>query len=365
MTREGDADVIEGTMVDISTLKLAEEQMEFQAYHDVLTLLPNRRMFTDRLSIALAQNRRAGSALAVMFLDLDHFKTINDTLGHTAGDELLLIVSDRLRAAVREEDTVARLGGDEFTVLVGGLREVDDAARVAEKILLAFQEPVRLGDRDLVVTGSIGVALFPEDGSDAETLLRNADNALYRAKELGRDNYQLCTPQLKLRTMERLSLETRLRGAAERGELVLHYQPMLRLDTGEVTGFEALLRWNHPERGLMAPESFIPLAEESRLIVPIGNWVLYEALRQAKTFCRDGNDPIRMSVNLSARQMQRAELPDQITRALEQAGVPASMLELEITESAALENTEVSIATLNRLREMGVSIAIDDFGTSY
>ncbi|MCM2314029.1 MAG: EAL domain-containing protein [Thermoanaerobaculia bacterium] len=365
MIREGDADVVEGTMVDISTLKLAEEQMEFQAYHDVLTLLPNRRMFTDRLSVALAQNRRAGTVLAVMYLDLDRFKTVNDTLGHTAGDELLLIVSDRLRAAVREEDTVARLGGDEFTILVGGLRELDDAARVAEKILLSFQEPVRLGDRDLVVTGSIGVALFPDDGNDAETLLRNADNALYRAKELGRDNYQLCTPQLKLRTMERLSLETRLRGAAGRGELVLHYQPMLRLDTGEVTGFEALLRWNHPEHGLMPPESFIPLAEESRLIVPIGNWVLHEALLQARSFRRDGSDPLRMSVNLSARQLQRSDLRDVVASALERSGLPASTLELEITESAALENTETSVETLNRLREMGVSIAIDDFGTGY
>lgn len=365
MIREGDADVVEGTMVDISTLKFAEEQMEFQAYHDVLTLLPNRRMFTDRLSLALAQNRRAGTVLAVMFLDLDHFKTINDTLGHTAGDELLLIVSDRLRAAVREEDTVARLGGDEFTILVGGLREVDDAARVAEKVLVAFQEPVRLGDRDLVVTGSIGVALFPDDGGDAETLLRNADNALYRAKELGRDNYQLCTPQLKLRTVERLSLETRLRGAGERGELLLHYQPVLRLDTGEITGFEALLRWNHPERGLMPPESFIPLAEESRLIVPIGNWVLHEALLQAKSFQRFGAEPLRMSINLSARQLHRAELADVVASALERSGTESSMLELEITESAALENADASIAMLNRLREMGVSIAIDDFGTGY
>jgi diguanylate cyclase (GGDEF)-like protein/PAS domain S-box-containing protein len=364
MSREGDADVIEGTMVDISTLKLAEEQMEFQAYHDVLTLLPNRRMFTDRLNVAIAQNRRSATVLAVMFLDLDHFKTINDTLGHTTGDELLLIVADRLRAAVREEDTVARLGGDEFTLLVGGLREIEDAARVAEKVLQAFQEPVRLGGRDLVVTVSVGVALFPEDGADAETLLRNADNALYRAKELGRDNYQLCTPQLKLRTMERLSLESRLRGAVDRGELELHYQPVLRLDTGEVAGFEALLRWNHPERGLLTPDSFISLAEESRLIVPIGNWVLHEALRTAKAL-QTGSETPRMSVNLSARQLQRAEFPDIVARALESSGVAPSALELEVTESAAFENTEASIGALNRLREMGVSIAIDDFGTGY
>ncbi|MFA6955216.1 MAG: EAL domain-containing protein [Thermoanaerobaculia bacterium] len=365
MINEGGTDVVEGTMVDISTLKIAEEQMEFQAYHDVLTLLPNRRMFTDRLNVAIAQNRRSGSVLAVMFLDLDHFKTINDTLGHTTGDELLLIVADRLRAAVREEDTVARLGGDEFTLLVGGLREIDDAARVAEKVLQAFQESLRLGGRDLVVTASIGVALFPEDGNDAETLLRNADNALYRAKELGRDNYQLCTPQLKMRTMERLSLESRLRGAVERGELELYYQPVLRLDTGELTGLEALLRWNHPERGLLSPDSFISLAEESRLIVPIGTWVLNEALQLSKSLGRVGGDTPRMSVNLSARQLQRAEFPDVVARALERSGVEPSTLELEVTESAAFENTEASIATLNRLREMGVSIAIDDFGTGY
>jgi len=365
LIHEGGTDVVEGTMVDISTLKIAEEQMEFQAYHDVLTLLPNRRMFTDRLNVAIAQNRRSGSVLAVMFLDLDHFKTINDTLGHTTGDELLLIVADRLRAAVREEDTVARLGGDEFTLLVGGLREIDDAARVAEKVLQAFQEPLRLGGRDLIVTASIGVALFPDDGNDAETLLRNADNALYRAKELGRDNYQLCTPQLKLRTMERLSLESRLRGAVERGELELYYQPILRLDTGELTGFEALLRWNHPERGILSPDSFISLAEESRLIVPIGTWVLNEALQLSKSLGRVGGDAPRMSVNLSARQLQRAEFPDVVARALERSGVEPSTLELEVTESAAFENTEASIATLNRLREMGVSIAIDDFGTGY
>jgi diguanylate cyclase (GGDEF)-like protein/PAS domain S-box-containing protein len=365
MIREGDADIVEGTMVDVSTLKFAEEQMEFQAYHDVLTLLPNRRMFTDRLAVSIAQNRRSGTVLAVMFLDLDHFKTINDTLGHATGDELLLIVSDRLRAAVREEDTVARLGGDEFTLLVGGLREIEDAARVAEKVLEAFQEPVRLGGRELVVTASVGVALFPEDGNDAETLIRNADDALYRAKELGRDNYQLCTPQLKLRTMERLSLESRLRGAVERGELELYYQPLLRLDTGEISGFEALLRWNHPDRGLLLPDSFISLAEESRLIVPIGNWVLNEALQLAKSIGRVGGDAPRMSVNLSARQLQRSEFPDVVARALERSGVEPANLELEVTESAAFENTEASIATLNRLRAMGVSIAIDDFGTGY
>ncbi|MBI2215405.1 MAG: EAL domain-containing protein [Acidobacteria bacterium] len=365
MIHDGGVDVVEGTMVDISTLKLAEEQMEFQAYHDVLTLLPNRRMFTDRLAVSIAQNRRSGTVLAVMFLDIDHFKTINDTLGHTTGDELLLIVADRLRAAVREEDTVARLGGDEFTLLVGGLREIEDAARVAEKVLQAFQEPLRLGGRELVVTASVGVALFPEDGNDAETLLRNADDALYRAKELGRDNFQLCTPQLKLLTMERLSLESRLRGAVERGELELYYQPLLRLDTGEISGFEALLRWNHPERGLLLPDSFISLAEESRLIIPIGSWVLNEALGLVKSIGRIGGDMPRMSVNLSARQLQRTEFPDVVARALERAGVEPSVLELEVTESAAFENTEASIATLNRLREMGVSIAIDDFGTGY
>jgi diguanylate cyclase (GGDEF)-like protein/PAS domain S-box-containing protein len=362
---EGEAPFMEGTLVDISGLKVAEEQMEFQAYHDVLTCLPNRKLFIDRLALAAAQSRRTGQPLAVMFLDIDHFKVINDTLGHTAGDELLLCVADRLSRCLREGDTVARIGGDEFTILVSTMKESDDAAKVAEQVLEAIEEPIMLGDRQLFVTASIGIAISPTDGTDAETLLKNADSALYRAKDAGRNNYQLCTEEMKVRALERLSLEGSLRRALERNELVLHYQPVINLLTGRVSGLEALLRWNHPERGLTGPDSFIPLAESSRLIVPIGEWVLRTACEQAKKWRDSGLNGFRMAVNLSARQFQQRDLSRSVETILEQAGLSPHHLELEITESTAMANVDLTVDTLHVLREMGMHIAIDDFGTGY
>jgi diguanylate cyclase (GGDEF)-like protein len=352
-------------VVDISDRKRAEEQIEFHAYHDVLTQLPNRKLFTDRLTHSITRARRSGRALAVMFVDLDHFKAINDLHGHEAGDELLLTMAGRLRDNVRDDDTVARLGGDEFTILLSELRQPEDAANVAEKVIKALSEPLSLGGAKVEVSASIGISLFPGDGPDAETLLRNADSAMYRAKESGRNNYQLCTDDLKRRATERLSLEQRLRRAIEQEELVLHYQPQVSLTKGNVIGVEALVRWNDPERGLVHPASFIPLAEESRLILPLGDWVLRAACTQMRAWRDAGLELPAVAVNLSLRQFQQYDIVGSVRTALAETGLPANALELEITESTAMQNSDATIDVLRALRNLGVSIAIDDFGTGY
>ncbi|HUP44165.1 MAG TPA: EAL domain-containing protein [Thermoanaerobaculia bacterium] len=357
--------IVHATVVDISDRKRSEEQIEFHAYHDVLTHLPNRKLFADRLRQSLTHARRYGKPLAVMFIDIDHFKSINDTLGHTSGDELLLEMSYRLRRCVREEDTVARLGGDEFTIVLGELRHPEDAANVAQKILRAVQVPLSLGGMPIEVTASIGIALYPVDGTDPESLLRNADSAMYRAKESGRNNYQLCTDEMKLRAMDRLSLEARLRRAVSDHQLVLHYQPQVSLLTGRIMAVEALLRWNDPERGLVEPADFVPIAEESRLIVPIGEWVLRTACADMKDWQNRGIAPARVAVNLSMRQFQQHDLVDSVQKALDSAGLPGHALELEITETTAMQSPETSAAVMRELRALGVSIAIDDFGTGY
>ncbi|MGZ8867788.1 MAG: putative bifunctional diguanylate cyclase/phosphodiesterase, partial [Thermoanaerobaculia bacterium] len=357
--------VVHATVVDISDRKLAEEQIEFHAYHDVLTNLPNRKLFADRLRQNMTHSRRSGRALAVMFNDIDHYKTSNDTLGHTSGDELLLEMSYRLRHCVREEDTVARLGGDEFTIILSELRHPEDAANVAQKVLRAVQVPLTLGGMQIEVTASIGIALFPTDGADPETLLRNADSAMYRAKESGRNNYQLCTDEMKLRAMDRLSLEARLRRAVSEHQMVLFYQPQVNLLTGRIVAMEALIRWNDPERGLIEPVDFIPIAEESRLILPIGEWVLRTACRDMKEWQNMGIAPARVGVNLSARQFQQHDLVETVQAALDAAGLPPSALEVEITETTAMQNAESSINIMRDLRALGISIAIDDFGTGF
>lgn len=350
---------------DISERRRAEEQIEYQAYHDALTGLPNRLLFRDRLTVALAHAKRQQSPVAVMFLDLDRFKIVNDTLGHSLGDELLRAVAARLRAVLREGDTIARMGGDEFTILLTDLAGPTDAAKIAQKLLDTVGHPLRVEGHELYMTTSIGIALFPNDGDTAEALLKNADGAMYRAKEAGRNSYQLCTPAMNSRAAERLSVENALRRALERRELVLHYQPFFRLQSRKITGMEALLRWNRPASGLVPPSTFIDIAEETRMIMPIGEWVLREACRQAKAWQGGGYPEARMAVNLSPRQFQQSDLIEVIADALSVSGLDPQFLELEITESTAMLNTERSIATLTELRQMGVRIALDDFGTGH
>jgi diguanylate cyclase (GGDEF)-like protein/PAS domain S-box-containing protein len=360
-----DSDVLEGTIIDITDRKRVQEQMEYQAYHDALTGLPNRLLFRDRITVALAHAKRNGRQSAVMFFDLDQFKLVNDTLGHTVGDRLLQAIGARLVNCVRAEDTVARMGGDEFTVLLAELTDRRGAAGVAQKVLEAVRHPVVVDEHELYVTTSIGIAIFPDDGEDAETLLKNADRAMYRAKEAGRDNYQFATPVPFAGADARLTLERSLHHAIERDELEVHYQPMVELASGRVTGAEALVRWNHPENGLLQPEDFIPLAEETQLIVPLGEWVLRAACAQMKAWHEAGHARLRMAVNLSPRQFQDPELASRIEKILAQTGFPPQFLDLEITESTAMQNAELSIAILNRIKEMGVRISIDDFGTGY
>jgi diguanylate cyclase (GGDEF)-like protein/PAS domain S-box-containing protein len=361
----GEIREVVGVSRDITERKTVEEHIEYQAYHDALTGLPNRRLFRDRLTVALAHARRLKHPLAVMFLDLDRFKVVNDTLGHSVGDEFLKVVATRLQAALREEDSVARMGGDEFTVLLADLKTSNDAAKIAQKVLETVAQPLPIEGTELFLTTSIGIALFPSDGDTAEALLANADHAMYRAKDAGRNSYQMFTPAMNSRALERLSLESDLRHALGRNELELYYQPQINIATGRITGVEALLRWNRPGFGLVGPKEFIPVAEETRLIVPIGEWVLHEACRQAKAWEQGRQSSFRMAINLSPRQFQHSDLPQLIGAALALSGLAPASLELEITESLAMQNTTRTIATLHRLREMGVQIAIDDFGTGH
>ena len=362
---DGRLSIIEGTTIDITERKRAEEQVKHLAFHDPLTNLPNRLLFSDRLTLAVAQAHRHAQKLAVLFLDLDRFKIINDSLGHSVGDELLRQVAERIQEYVREGDTVARLGGDEFTLLVPGISAEEDAAKIARKICDAIHDPFWIDGRELFVTTSMGVAVYPADGHDAETLVRNADSAMYRAKEQGRDNYQLYTPAMNAKAVERLSLESRLRQAVANHELELHFQPFFDLKTAKVLGAEALLRWRHPELGLIPPGEFIPIAELSGLIVPIGEWVLRTACAEARKWHEKGFSGLTVSVNLSSRQFQQADLVSQVTNALNDTGLEPDKLDLEITESNAMQNAEHSINTLWGLKKQGVRISMDDFGTGY
>jgi len=360
--RTPEEDVLEGTIIDITDRRHAQEQIEYQAYHDSLTGLPNRLLFRDRINVALAHAKRHGHIAAVMFLDLDQFKLVNDTLGHTVGDRLLQAIGSRLVNCVRAEDTVARMGGDEFTILLYDLADRNATSTVAQKVLDAVRHPVALGEHELFVTTSIGIAIFPDEGEDAESLLKNADRAMYRAKELGRDNYQYAS---SARFDSRLLIERSLHHALERNEFVVHYQPMVEIASGRLVGAEALVRWNHPEQGLIQPDEFIHAAEESALIIPLGEWVLGTACRQMKEWHDAGHDWLRVAVNLSPRQFANHELPDAVERVLKETGFPARNLDLEITESTAMQNVELSLTILSRLKEMGIRISIDDFGTGY
>lgn len=342
-----------------------EAQMRYQAFHDALTGLPNRAFYDHHLDISLAHSRRNGETFGVMFLDLDRFKTINDTLGHAVGDQLLKLTTQRLTQCLRDEDTIARWGGDEFTLLLPNLKTPEDAAKVAQRISRILKPVFRLENHDLHITCSMGIAIYPQDGEDADTLLKNADVALYRAKEQGRNNYQFYTAALNSRASERLTLDNSLHRALERDEFVLHYQPQINLETGQITQIEALIRWQHPELGLLSPQTFIPLAEENGLIVPIGEWVLQTACAQVKQWHDLGLTNLRMAVNLSAHQFQQPNLVERITQILEHSGLAPEHLELEITETAFMKDVQVAQVLLQLLREMGVRIALDDFGTGY
>lgn len=345
--------------------KRSEERLSYLAHHDVLTGLPNRALFSDRLRQALYEANRQGRLVGVAFLDLDRFKNINDSLGHETGDLLLQGVAERLRASVRETDTVARISGDEFMLVLPNLTHVDDAARIAQKILAALRHPFTVASQELYVSASLGLAIYPHDAKDVEGLLRNADVAMYRAKETGRNAYQFYAAEMTALAQEHLHLEGALRRALERGEFVLHYQPILELATGAVTGAEALLRWRHPERGMVDPAQFIGLAEETGLIVPIGEWVLRSACAQCQAWEREGLGPLRLAVNISPRQFQSLDLADTVDAILRETGLPAERLELELTEGVLLNNPENTIANMDRLSVRGVRLSVDDFGTGY
>lgn len=358
-------EVLVGTIVDITDRKRAEERIVHQAYHDALTELPNRRLFANRLSLAIASAHRLRQTLAVLCLDIDQFKLINDTLGHSAGDRLLLVIAERLAARVREGDTVARLGGDEFGILLPDVSSAEEAARIGQTALDQVAQPIGVDERQLFVTASLGIALYPGDGEDAETLLKNADNALYRAKELGRGSTQLCTAELNRRAEERLATENGLRLACQRDELTLLYQPTCAASDRRILGCEALLRWRRPGRGLVSPEEFVQAAEESGLILALGEWTLKKACADLRVWQEGGFPFLRMAVNLSMRQLQQSSLAAAVARTLEETGLEANSLEVEITESAAMEDPELTLSVLNDLRRLGVSIALDDFGTGH
>ena len=334
------------------------ERMTHQALHDPLTGLPNRTLFVDRLAIALARARRNHTLAAVLFLDLDRFKVVNDSLGHQAGDEVLLAVAARLDGVLRSNDTAARFGGDEFTVLIEDLGDERLVLGLAERIAAAFAEPVPVGGRDLALSASVGVAVTAGDGTP-EDLLRDADAAMYRAKERGRDRIEVFDQSLRERVTRRLETENDLRRAIAEGELRTHYQPKVRIDTHEIIGVEALVRWEHPERGLVPPGDFIPLAEETGLIVALGEWVLRDACRQAASW------DVTVSVNLSRRQLEQEDLVELVAATLAATGLPPERLCLEITESTVMRDPERSLETLRALKALGVGLAIDDFGVGY
>ncbi len=355
-----------GVFSDISRIKQSEEKLDHLAHHDPLTGLPNRLLLQSRLAHALEQAQRHRHQVAVLMVDLDLFKNVNDSLGHPAGDQLIRVVAQRIRQRLREEDTLARVGGDEFVVLLEQLPRAEDAAIVAQAILGVMSEPAALsGGHEVYVSGSVGVSLFPNDGVDATQLMRNADTALYQAKAQGRNTYRFYTEALTRAANDRLSLEARLRRGFERGELLLHYQPQVSVQDGRIVGVEALLRWQSAEDGFITPDRFIPLAEETRLILPIGDWVLQTACAQLRAWVDEGCEPVRVAVNLSSRQFEQKDLASRVRKALEDTGLPPQWLELEITESAIMAQGEQAVEAIRELKALGVSIALDDFGTGY
>jgi diguanylate cyclase (GGDEF)-like protein/PAS domain S-box-containing protein len=354
-----------GIIRDITERKCYEEQLKHLATHDELTGLANRSLLLDRLEQSIHYARRSKRLVAVLFLDLDRFKFINDSLGHGFGDQVLCAVGRRLQQAVREADTVARFGGDEFAIVLAEVAEAEDVGLIAAKILRLLAEPHRLAGREVTHTACMGLSLYPKDSDDAATLIRNADMAMCRAKKDKQNSFAFYSPDMNQRILETLELEEALRRALERSEFCLYYQPKIDLASGRIVGCEALLRWQHPQRGMVSPANFIPLAEETGLIVPLGTWVLREACRQAIQWQEQGLPALSMAVNISGRQFREPDFVDIVERALQESGLEPGHLELEITESVAMENVETAIMTWIDLKVLGVSLSVDDFGTGY
>ena len=362
------ADKVTGAVMvfhDVSAARAISKKMAHLAQHDFLTDLPNSMLLSDRIAGAIALARRHGKRRAVLFLDLDGFKHINDSLGHPVGDLLLRSVAQRLKACVRSSDTVSRQGGDEFVVLLSEIEHAADAARSAEKMVQALAAPHDVSGKELHITGSIGISIYPEDGENAETLIKCADTAMYHAKGKGRNNYQFFTEDMNIRAVERQYLEASLRRALERREFVLHYQPKINLETRAITGVEALIRWRHPERGLIPPALFVPVAEDCGLIVPIGRWVLREACRQAQAWIDAGLPPLPVAVNISAAEFQGSDFVEGVRATLARTQLAPGYLELELTESVLMQDAATTYASLAALKALGVRLAIDDFGTGY
>ncbi|TVY06697.1 putative bifunctional diguanylate cyclase/phosphodiesterase [Paenibacillus cremeus] len=353
------------TIRAVNERKRAEEKIAHMAYHDSLTDLPNRLLFDERLNESFEDAKRNGHMLAVVFFDLDRFKVINDTLGHHVGDQLLRLLAQRLQLYVNENSVAARFGGDEFIILLDHLSNIDDAAQFAKGIPEMLKEPFIIETHELFVTASIGISIFPNDAADSDTLLKNADIALYRSKEKGGNSYHYYQPDMNKRSIHRLNLEIQLRKALERNEFEVYYQPLIDLRNGMVFGMESLVRWNHPEWGLVSPAEFIPLAEETGLINPIGNWVLKQACEQNKVWQMMGYPPLVVSVNISAIQFHQVNFVQLVMDALHESGLAPDQLCLEITENIAMNNVPHIIDTMQRLRQLGVRISIDDFGTGY
>ena len=354
-----------GTGTDITERKQAEQRIEFLAYNDPLTGLPNRVLLEDRLAQAIAQAERKRNGLALVFMDLDNFKKINDSLGHAAGDALLKEVAARLKSCVRDTDTLSRQGGDEFVLILRDLHGAESSLPVLTKVMEKLQEPYVCEGNEISTSASLGVAVYPQDGSDFDILRKKADMAMYRAKEAGRNTYRFFDEAMDEEAVEHLLMRSGLRRAIERGEFVLHYQPQVDIASGRVIGAEALLRWEHPEFGLVYPDRFIPVAEDSGLIVPIGAWVIQEACRQTRRWQEAGLPELVMAVNLSAMQFRRGAIEDTVAQALADSGLMPALLELELTESILLQDVEQVMTSLQRLKQLGVQLAIDDFGTGY
>lgn len=349
---------------DISEWRAFEAELAYQATHDALTGLPNRELYHDRLLQAMARAARQEHILALLFLDLDRFKFINDTLGHHIGDGLLQAVAERLKSGLRQEDTLARIGGDEFTLLLPALQHVDGAVLVAQKVLDMLEQPFTIDGHELFVSASIGITFYPFDSDDAAVLVKNADTAMYAAKNLGGNNYQFYSARMNAKASSRLELERELRHALERDELLLHYHPQVNADNGRIVGVEALLRWVHPELGLVPPAEFIPIAEETGLIVSLSEWVLHTACAQGEAW-RQAGLAVLVAVNLSGRHLQQQGLPTSVARVLRETGFPPHLLDLELTEGAFMKEGSETVGVLQRLRDLGVSLSLDDFGTGY